>query len=71
VRHVPDDDPDLLRYAEALGIVPGATITVLERSDGGRVEGIVVSVLSPLNRGEATHEVNAQAARHIFVGSGD
>jgi len=71
VRHVPDDDPNLLRYAEALGIVPGASITVLDMVDGGQVERIFVSVLSPSSKRPAKQEVSAQAARHIFVGNGD
>src|SRR5262249_15505032 len=34
VRHIPDDNPDLLRLAAELGLVPDATICVLERDTG-------------------------------------
>jgi DtxR family Mn-dependent transcriptional regulator len=71
VRHVPDDDPDLLRYAEALGIVPGTRITVLAMPARGEKEGLLVSISPPSGASETEHEVSAQAARHIFVGSSD
>lgn len=68
VLHIPDDDPDLLRYAASMGIVPGATITMLNRLDGPQEESLAIIVLSPNGEDEANHRIKVSSARNIFVG---
>jgi DtxR family Mn-dependent transcriptional regulator len=71
VRHIPDDDPDLLRYAEALGIVPGATVTVEPQPAHADAETLQVTVLSPESLRGICHEVSLLAAGHVFVANED
>jgi DtxR family Mn-dependent transcriptional regulator len=61
VRNVPDDKPELLRLAAALGLLPNVSITVLSRDPAdGSLEVISDSPASPRH---VTHEV----ANSIFV----
>ena len=64
VRHIPDDDPDLLRYVASIGIVPDATITVLEYEGSGSLS---VRVLAGAGKQSKPHLLTEQVAGHIFV----
>jgi DtxR family transcriptional regulator, Mn-dependent transcriptional regulator len=68
VRHVPDDDPDLLRYAARLGIIPGAAVIVLEAENLSESNTLDVIVTRADGDCLGPREVSADAARHIFVG---
>lgn len=59
VREVSDHDPELLRYLEREGVVPGTHLTVVERGPFGG--GVVVTI------GQSTHNLGPEAARHVFV----
>lgn len=64
--HVPDHDPALLRYAASLGLVPGATVTVLEVDPAG---GSLLADVAPVGQAAslARQRISEEAARHIFV----
>lgn len=65
IRHIPDDDPELLRYVASLGFLPGAAVTVTRREpfDGPAY----VTVAGGNERGEITQVVSAEMARTVFV----
>lgn len=66
VLHIPDDDPDLLRHVAALGIVPDATVTVLERDPSG--SPLTVQVDTVTNEDKTPIKmVSREMAHHIFV----
>ncbi|MGA7731393.1 MAG: metal-dependent transcriptional regulator [Chloroflexia bacterium] len=67
VQHIPDDDPELLRHAAELGLLPNVALVV-----GGRdpLDGSVQVVLdTPGMPGDnhAPHRVERDVARRIFV----
>lgn len=65
VRHVPDNNSDLLRYVASLGLVPDSTVTVLGRDPlDGPVSLDVISAKDPLRMSRV---VSAEMARAIFV----
>ncbi|HKP53918.1 MAG TPA: metal-dependent transcriptional regulator [Chloroflexia bacterium] len=64
VRHIPDDDPELLRYVASLGLKPDVRITVKEHDPA--TGSVLLSVVSP-SEGETTHEVSRAVGQHIFV----
>ena len=64
VRHIPDDDPDLLRYVASIGIVPDATVTVLGHESSGSLS---VRVLAGAGKQGKSHLLTEQVAGHIFV----
>jgi DtxR family Mn-dependent transcriptional regulator len=65
VRHIPDDNPELLRYVASLGLVPDAAVTVTGREplDGP----ITLAVASAEGNGGTPRVISAQMARTIFV----
>ncbi len=65
VRHIPDDNPDLLRHAASLGLVPDAVVTVLECKlpDGP----LIVQVGQPQEQHPKASELEKEAALTIFV----
>jgi DtxR family transcriptional regulator, Mn-dependent transcriptional regulator len=65
VRHIPDDDPALLRYVASLGLTPNARVKITERApfDGP----ITVSVMSPGESESTRQVVGATLARGISV----
>jgi DtxR family Mn-dependent transcriptional regulator len=66
VRHIPDDDPGLLRLAADLGLVPDATISVLERDPDDL--SLTVQVDNPATEDESTQEiVSREVALKVFV----
>ena len=67
VRHIPDDDPDLLRRVARLGIVPGVTVTVLVLR---RVENELSVLVRPPEESEcgSTQNISVDQANQIFVG---
>lgn len=64
VRHIPDDDSELLRYVASIGVVPDAIVTVLEHEGSGALSIIVQSKVG--QEGKA-HILSEQVAGHIFV----
>ncbi len=64
VRHIPDDDPELLRYVASIGIVLDATVTVLGREGSGSLS---VSVQAGAGKQSKPHLLTEQVAGHIFV----
>ena len=65
VRRISDEDPDLLRYVASLGLVPGATVHVIERSpfDGP-------TYLQVTNEGEDAPRkqiIGSEIARKVYV----
>ena len=65
VRHIPDDDPEMLRYVASLGIIPGAVVSVTGREP---FDGPVYLSIAPAD-GEATtdHAIGEGIARTIYV----
>jgi DtxR family Mn-dependent transcriptional regulator len=66
VRHIPDDDPNLLRLAADLGLVLDSTATIIERNDDDeslsvRIDGGVKSGKAPVKK------INREVARQVFV----
>jgi DtxR family Mn-dependent transcriptional regulator len=64
VRHIPDDDPELLRYVASLGLTPDVRITVKEHDPS--TGAVLLSIISA-SEGETTHEVSRAVGQHIFV----
>jgi DtxR family Mn-dependent transcriptional regulator len=65
IRHIPDDDPDLLRRAAALGIVPGASVTVV----GHDLDGDLAVLVEPQGEDQdnPTRKVALGDARRVYV----
>ncbi len=65
VRHIPDDNPEMLRYVASLGIIPGAVVNVTGREpfDGPAYLSIASSEGEP----PTNHAVGAGIARTIYV----
>jgi DtxR family Mn-dependent transcriptional regulator len=59
VGHVPDDDPDLLRYLDNLGIIPGATVELVRNAP---FDGPVT-----LRVGREEHAISRELATAIGV----
>jgi DtxR family Mn-dependent transcriptional regulator len=64
IRHVPDDHPDLLRQAAALGIVPGASVTVVGHDRDGDLS---VLVEPGDEQNNPARKVQLLDARHVYV----
>lgn len=56
---VSDNNPELLRYLEELGLVPYAVVTVLNKEPFGGPLWVKIN--------DRTHALGSEAARHIFV----
>ncbi|HET9495275.1 MAG TPA: metal-dependent transcriptional regulator [Chloroflexia bacterium] len=65
VRHIPDDDPDLLRQAASLGIVPEVSVTVV----GHDLDGDLNVLVEPQgeDRDNPTRKVTPGDARRVYV----
>jgi DtxR family Mn-dependent transcriptional regulator len=63
VRHIPDDDPELLRYVASLGLKPDVQIVVREHDS---VTGDIVISIGSMNN-EHIYHVGRSVAQHIFV----
>jgi DtxR family Mn-dependent transcriptional regulator len=65
VRHVPDNDPDLLRRAASLGIVPSASVTVV----GHDLDGDITVLVEPNGdeQGNPTRKVSPGDAQRVYV----
>jgi DtxR family Mn-dependent transcriptional regulator len=65
VRHIPDDDPELLRRAASLGIVPGVTVTVI----GHDLDGDLSVLVEPGGdeQGSPTRKVGLRDAGRVYV----
>jgi DtxR family Mn-dependent transcriptional regulator len=59
VVRVPDDDPELLRYLSALGIVPGAWVTVEAHTPYGNI--------FTLRIGERSYPLAEKVAQRVFI----
>jgi DtxR family Mn-dependent transcriptional regulator len=59
VVRVPDEDPALLRYLGRLGLVPGAWITIEERTPYGDILTVRI--------GETTHPLAGEIAKRISI----
>ncbi len=66
VRHIPDDDPNLLRQAAALGLVPGATITLTERDTTSGSLTIQLNDTTPDDK-TPMRKVSREVAQRVFV----
>ena len=64
VRHIPDDDPELLRYVASIGLKPDVHVTV--NSHDPATGAVFFSIISP-EGGETRHEVSRAVGQHIFV----
>lgn len=64
VRHIPDDDPELLRYVASIGIVPDATVTVQAHDVSGSLSVIVQA--GARNKSKP-YVISDEIADHIFV----
>lgn len=65
VRHIPDDNPDLLRCVASLGIVPDAVVTVRKRD---APEGFIsLSIAGPDNGNAEEQLLSEEMAQHVFV----
>jgi len=64
VRHIPDDDPELLRYVASIGLTLEANVTVQEHDQ--TTGDLLLSITSP-SREQAAHLVSRAIAQHIFV----
>ena len=59
VVRVPDEDPAVLRYLGTLGLLPGAWITLEERSPYGDILTV--------RTGETTHPLAGEIAKRISI----
>lgn len=66
VRHVPDDDPRLLRRVAEIGIVPGVTVTVVGHDLLDADLRVLVEPGSN-EQSDPTQKVSAGEARRVFV----
>lgn len=60
VQHVRDDDPDLLRYLDQIGLRPGARLTVVAAEEAGSREFALEGQLG-------THVIEPEIARQIAM----
>jgi DtxR family transcriptional regulator, Mn-dependent transcriptional regulator len=67
VRHIPDDDPGLLRRVAELGIVPDVTVTVLGHDPIDEDLRVLVEPGEIEGDGNPTVKVSADEAQRIFV----
>lgn len=67
VLHIPDDNPDLLRYVASLGITLEATLTVLSRDAEGSVELRIKAIPATKGRRAATRTIKSDVAKQIFA----
>lgn len=65
VRHIPDDDSDLLRYVASIGLVPEATVTVLGHDH--TTHSLLLLVAAPRGTEQQKYEVSPHVAHSIFV----
>ena len=67
VRHIPDDDPEVLRYVASLGLLPEATVTITRREpfDGP----VSLRIAAPGGKPDNEQVVSAAMARLIYVSS--
>lgn len=66
VRRISDADPDILRYAASLGLVPDATVTISRRSPFNGP--IFLEVAAPVDASQPKEQViGAEIASSIFV----
>jgi DtxR family Mn-dependent transcriptional regulator len=63
VERISDTDPEMLRYFASVGLVPGATIEVVERRDFAGVVAVTVDSA----QGRAGVELGDIAAAAIWV----
>jgi DtxR family Mn-dependent transcriptional regulator len=66
VRHIPDDDPDLLRYVASLGLVPDATVTVIRRDTLTDTLLVRLSGTKPREM-QGIKTISEQVAHGVFV----
>jgi DtxR family transcriptional regulator, Mn-dependent transcriptional regulator len=66
VRHIPDDDSNLLRVAANLGLMPDVTVTVIGHNDNDGFLTVQVDTVAPEDR-TPLRKVSGQVARHVFV----
>lgn len=64
VRHIPDDDPDRLRYAASIGLLLEAEVAVTERDPQ---TGAVSLYIASATAGKAPQMLSKEVAEHIFV----
>lgn len=65
IRHVPDEDPDVLRYVASLGLLPHATVEVTRREP---FEGPLSISITAREGGPPTEQVvSTKMARLIYV----
>ncbi len=65
VQHVPDDDPELLRRAASLGLMPDACVTVLDRDPASGSISVTIGC-DPETR-QFAHSINHDMAHSVFV----
>jgi DtxR family Mn-dependent transcriptional regulator len=66
VRHIPDDDPDLLRHVADLGLIPGATVTITEHNT---TNGSLIVQVDTLTNEDKTplKNISGEVAQKVFV----
>lgn len=69
VRHIPDDSPELLRYAASLGLVPDAIVTVVSHDPITHDLSLRVSPTPTTGKKTAAsaHSIKPEVARQIFT----
>lgn len=69
VRHIPDDSPELLRYAASLGLVPDAIVTVVSHDPITHDLSLRVSPTHTTGKKTAAsaHSIKPEVARQIFT----
>jgi len=64
VRHIPDDDPDRLRYVASIGLLPDVRVTVTDRDS---TNGDVSLTLTSASGAEAAKIISNAVAEQVFV----
>ena len=66
VRHIPDDDPDLLRLVAGLGLVPGTTVSVTAHDPTGSSLTVQVDTLTNEDK-TPLKKISGDVAGKVFV----
>jgi DtxR family Mn-dependent transcriptional regulator len=67
VRYVPDDDPELLRYAASLGLVPDACVSVLDRDPAASTISLAIGYQPETRETTRVHVISQDVAHSVFV----
>jgi DtxR family Mn-dependent transcriptional regulator len=67
IERVSDEDPALLRNVAELGLVPTATVTVVECHAEQEILTVAIGKPGPANADRPRHSIPFELAKHIFV----